>query len=274
MVKDKVINELKKLSGHEYIELTSRGNTAIFAALYCVRKLNLERKDVLVQAQGGWLTYLKYPKMLERNVVMVKTDHGIIDLKELKKKSKNALALLYQQPAGYFAEQPAKEIYDICKKNDCFVVLDISGSIGDSVLGSYCDISVCSFGRWKPVNLKYGGFLSAKKEEYFEKPKEIFNTTSFDENYLEPLFKKLKNLKKRYEFFYKINKKIKNELKNFDIIHKDKKGINVVVKFKNEAEKEKIINYCKTNNLEYTLCPRYIRVIENAVSIEVKRLEG
>ena len=40
----------------------------------------------------------------------------------------------------------------------------------------------------------------------------------------------------------------------------------------NDEEKDKIIKYCKENNYEYTLCPRYIRVNENAVSIEVKRL--
>ena len=48
-------------------------------------------------------------------------------------------------------------------------------------------------------------------------------------------------------------------------------GHNVIVKFNTDEEKEKIINYCDKNELEYTLCPRYIRVEENAVSIEVKR---
>jgi hypothetical protein len=38
-MKDKVITKLKELTSHNYIKLTSRGNTAIFAALYCVRKL-------------------------------------------------------------------------------------------------------------------------------------------------------------------------------------------------------------------------------------------
>jgi len=48
--------------------------------------------------------------------------------------------------------------------------------------------------------------------------------------------------------------------------------INVIIKFDDEEVKQRIIEYCKENNLEYTVCPRYIRVNENAVSIELKRL--
>lgn len=270
-MKEAVIDKLKELTGHNYIRLTSRGNTAIFAALYCARKLNLSRKTVLVPDQGGWLAYLKYPKMLGLNIEEVKTDYGILDLQDLKKKSKTALALLYENPAGYFAEQPVEQIYEICSKNKCFVLQDISGSIGNAPVNA--DFCICSFGEWKPINLKYGGFISARKKEYFETPKEIFNTTSFDEKYIPLLLKKLDALKQRYVFFDKIRKKTLSDLRDFGIIHKDKKGINVIIKYKNLQEKEKIINYCKKNNLEHTLCPRYIRVNTQAISIEVKRLE-
>ena len=37
--------------------------------------------------------------------------------------------------------------------------------------------------------------------------------------------------------------------------------------------KQRIIDYCNENNLEFTECPRYIRINEPAISIEVKRLE-
>ena len=36
-------------------------------------------------------------------------------------------------------------------------------------------------------------------------------------------------------------------------------------------EKKELIAYCEKNGYEYTECPRYIRVLENAISIEVKR---
>ena len=87
------------------------------------------------------------------------------------------------------------------------------------------------------------------------------------------LEKKLKELKKRLNLLYGKAEKVKSDLKDFNIIHRDKKGINVIVKFDSDKEKEKIINYCKNNNLEYTLCPRYIRVMDKAISIEIKRLE-
>jgi dTDP-4-amino-4,6-dideoxygalactose transaminase len=214
--------------------------------------------------------------MLEFNVELVKTDYGLIDLNNLDKKlkEKKYCAFIYSNPAGYFAEQPIEAIYEICKKNNCLVILDVTGSIGSELCnGSFADFTVGSFGKWKPVNLGYGGFLSTKKKEFFEKPKEIFNTASFDENYATLLCKKLENVKKRYELFDKINKKIKKDLKSLKILHKDKRGINVIVKFSNESEKNSIIAYCIKNNYQFTICPRYIRVNENAISIEVKREE-
>ena len=128
-----------------------------------------------------------------------------------------------------------------------------------------------------------GRFLSMLKNtlrplgrSVFDKPREIFNTINFDEGYLPQLLAKLKTIKKRYELFNKINKKIKKDLKDFNILHKDKAGINVIIKFNDNQEKEKIINYCDKNNLEYTICPKgifgHIRVNCDAISIEVKRL--
>ena len=73
-------------------------------------------------------------------------------------------------------------------------------------------------------------------------------------------------------FLCRVCKKIKEDLKGFDIVHKDGNGLNVVVKFKDKSEKQKLIKYCKQNNYEYTMCPRYIRVLDKAISIEVKRL--
>ncbi len=269
-MKQKVLDLLKKSTNMKYIELTSRGNTAIFSALYCTRKIN-PKKVVLIPDQGGWFTYKKYPLYLEQNIVEVKTYHGILDLNDLKKKVKGANCLLYSTPAGYFAEQPVKEIYNICK-NKCLVILDVSGSIGLKDYSKYCDIMIGSFGDGKPVNLGYGGFVAVNKKELFDKPKEIFNLTIFEEKYYKPLLEKLNNLDSRYKYLEKINNKIKNDLKHYNIIHKDKQGINVVIKFKDKQEKEKIINYCNKHKYQLRICPFYIRVKAKAISIEVKRL--
>lgn len=267
----KAIDLLKKYTKHEQVRFTSRGNKAIFAAFKCAKKLN-PGKYILVPDQGGWFTFLNYPKKLGFEVKSVKTNYGIIDLDDLKNKLKDASALIYTNPAGYFAEQPLKKIYDVCKKK-CLVILDVSGSIGNTKDGSNADIMLGSFGRWKPVNIEYGGFISFKDEKNYIQSKEILNELYFDNTKLEISYGKLKNIKNRYSFFHRINKKIKKDLKDFNILHKDKEGINVVVAFSDEKEKEKLICYCEKNKYEFTLCPRYIRVNEKAISIEVKRME-
>jgi len=273
-MKERVLNLLRKYTGHDHIELTSRGNTAIFAALYSARKLAMFKKTVLIPDQGGWLSFKKYPKMLELKIVELKTNLGVIDTSELKKAldENDVNCLIYTNPAGYYAEQPVKEIYDICK-GKCTVILDVSGAIGDSRMcnGDLADIMVGSFGKWKPINLEYGGFVSIKEEKNYHRPQEIFNTTVFDEQYLEPLLEKLSRVGKVYDSFYKENSKIKTDLLKMRIAHRNKLGINVIVMYDTEDEKQNIISYCEKNKYEYTQCPRYIRIMKDAISIEVKR---
>jgi hypothetical protein len=263
---------LKELTGHSIVELTSRGNTAIFAALYCARKLNPGKK-VLIPDQGGWLGYEKYPRMLELEPVKVETAYGLIRPEKLKGQLQDACALLYENPAGYFAEQDIRGVYEACK-GKCVVILDVSGCIGDREQcdGMYADIMVGSFGRWKPVNLGYGGFVSFKEKKSHNVPKEIFNTTDFDESRLTDLKKHLEDLPGRIAMFRSVQAKVMEDLSKYEVIHSGKKGINVVVKFRDVKEKNEILSYCEKNKYEYTLCPRYIRVMDDAVSIELKRL--
>ena len=107
----------------------------------------------------------------------------------------------------------------------------------------------------------------------FKKNKEIMEKLEFDEKYYPELCKKLESLEKRYEMYGKANKKINEELKNFNILHKNKKGVNVIITFSDEDEKSRIISYCEKNKYEVVVCPKMIRGNENAISIEVKRLE-
>ena len=271
-MKDKAVKLIQKYTKHKFVRFTSRGNSSIFAAMYCARTIN-PKPYVLVPDQGGWLTYHKYPKQLGMETKEVKTDSGIIDLKDLKSKVEDACAFIYCNPAGYFADQPIKKIYNLCKKKNCLVILDVSGSLGtDMCNGKYADFTIGSFGKWKPINVGYGGFLTASEKKYFEKPKDIFNTTQFDEQYFPILVEKLEHVKERFDSFFKEADKIKKDLKDYDIIHRDKKGIVVIVRFNGDEEKQKLIDYCSSHNYEYTICPRYIRVNCDAISIEVKRL--
>ena len=180
-----------------------------------------------------------------------------------------ASAIIFTSFAGYFAEQPLKKISKICKKNGCLVIEDASGAIGDKKLcnGKYSDIIVGSFGDWKPINLGYGGFISAKDKEYFEYAKEAFSMIKVHKNFYKEILPLLK--RKRLINMIKFAEFVKKELSNFgfEIIHKNKRGINVVTKFDPD-----VIMYCRKKNYPYMLCPNYIRVNAKAISIELKKV--
>jgi len=272
-MENKIINVLKRYTKHNNIYLTERGNKSILIALKIIKNKFPEGK-ILIPDQGSWITYFQFAKKLKLDIIKLKTDYGVIDLNTFKNSLKDACAIIYSNPAAYFAEQPIKEIYEICKENNIFIILDISGSIGsDYYEGNYADILLGSFGKGKPVNLGYGGFISFNDTDLIIKNNKILNELNFDQKYHSPLLKKLENLKKRYQFLDNINKKIKNELKDYNILHQDKGGINVIVKFNNEEEKNNIIEYCEKNKYEFVECPKLIKVNEDAISIEVKRLE-
>ncbi|RLJ01996.1 MAG: hypothetical protein DRP08_04945 [Candidatus Aenigmatarchaeota archaeon] len=268
MMHEKVIKKLRKLTKHKHIRVTDRGNSAIFTALLIAKRAN-PRQTLLIPDQGGWISYKKYPPFFDFKIKEVKTDYGVIDLDNLKELSKDASAIIFTSFAGYFAEQPLKEIAKICHKNNCLVIEDASGAIGDRKLcnGKYSDIIVGSFGKWKPINFGYGGFISTSNSEFFDKAKEAFSLLKVCDNFYKDILPYLNN--KRLKKIMSKAEKVKKELKNdFEILHKDKRGLNVVVKFNPD-----IIEYCQNKNYPYILCPNYIRVNERAVSIELKRLD-
>ncbi|MFO7711258.1 MAG: hypothetical protein R6V53_05830 [Candidatus Woesearchaeota archaeon] len=240
------------------VVLTSRGNVAIKEALKHVRSQGGER--ILIPDQGGWLTYQQFPPKLGLSCVEVKTDDAVFDLDDLARKAKDASALLYEQPAGYFAHQDMKRIYDICKKEDCLVIADVSGCIGDEEIfdPDAADIIVCSFGEGKAIDVGYGGLIAG----------DISVAESFDHSHMRALEGKLHELPRRLRALYAVCDDIKQD---FLSLHHDRKGIVVVVPFEDEKTKEEIISYCGSEGFEYTECPRYIRVLRKAISIEVKR---
>lgn len=258
--KETVIQILQNLTNKKIIVLTQSGDHSISCVL---KSLKNKINTILIQDQGGWLTYKDYSKKEGFNVVELKTDYGIIDLKDLQAKANETCALLVNSLTGYCAEQPIKEIFEICKQKNSLLINDISGSIGTEN-AKIADIIIGSFGKDKPVNLHYGGFIATNKKENFD--------CEFNEQKIKDLQKELENLPKRRQMLTDTHNKIKKDLLAHEIIHKNNCGINVIVKFNNQKEKQDIINYCTKNNYEWTLCPRYIRVNENAISIEVKRL--
>ena len=262
---------IHKLTGHKLVRLTNRGNSAILHAIRLVKAYS-DKEFVLIPDQGGWLSYKTFPKDAGFKIKEIKTNAGLIDVNQLDQYLDNSAALIVNQPAGYFAAQDLEAISKMCK-DKVLLIADVTGSIGDKEAcnGKHADILLGSFGKWKPVNLGYGGFISLKSQKLINISAKL-PLIEFDKNYESELCSKLTHLNERYCHFYSIASSIKKDLNNFDIIHKDKKGINVIVRFSNNEEKQKIIDYCNLKSYPYTMCPRYIRVEENAVSIEVKRL--
>ncbi|MBD3303715.1 hypothetical protein GF343_01095 [Candidatus Woesearchaeota archaeon] len=254
-----VQEKLQELTGKQKIKLVESGDHAILSVLKHCK--NLGKEKVLIQDQGGWLTYRDYPKKAGLEKIELMTDYGIIDPDALKAKADEKSIFLVNSLNGYFSEQPMQEIAKICAEKKCLLINDASGSIGTE-LAKVGDVIIGSFGKDKPVNLHYGGFIAHDSGEF---------EGEFDESKLSALSEELDKLFAKLLAWETKNAKIKEDLKDFDVIHPESKGINVIVKFSNEEEKEKILEYCEKNDLPYTICPRYIRVNCDAVSIEVKR---
>jgi hypothetical protein len=306
--KDKIKDLLVDITKKKHILITKRGNASIEEVMKLAKTLG--REKVLIQDQGGWITYKQFANKHGLMCIELKTDYGLTNLEDLEKKADGKSILIVNSLTGYHAEEDMKKISEICEKKHCLLVNDVSGSIGLKI-ATYGNIILGSFNKWKPVNLGFAGFLAfddkvpshfeiipetkklvqkffdiipyfkisvvEKKEPIDENTQESLISQNFQEyelkeKDLEKLYEKIKNVGKRNKFFSEIHWKIKKELKKFEIIHPKSYGINVIVKFNNEEEKNKIIKYCDDNKYEYTECPRYIRVNENAISIEVKRL--
>ena len=257
-MEQRVLQKLKNFTRHREVKIVSSGNLALFITLYSIK-----RKVILIPDQGGWISYKTYPIILNRKIREVKTNYGIIDLDSLKKTIEISSLHILPSFAGYFAEQPLKEISKICRENDCLLLEDASSSVSDEVLcnGNYSDVIIGSFGKYKPVNLGYSGFISSNQVL----KDDIFSLSRIPENIYSELNPLLTN--NRLSYLLNLSKKVKQDLRNFEVLHKDRRGLNVVVK-----SHPSVIEYCNENHYPYLKCPNYSRVNEKAISIELKKL--
>ena len=218
----KTIEKLKELTGKSKIILTRRGNKALKFTLKALRELG--KTKILIQDQGGWLTYPQYARELGLGLIELKTNYGLVDVAELKDKADRNSILVINSMPGYFAYERMVEIAKIAKKFDAILVNDVSGSIGTGV-AKVGDIIFGSFGRWKPVNVEYGGFI-ATDGDYLGDMQSVF-----DDKFAPKLAEKLEGIDARIKKMKETAVKIKDDLKDFRIIHPDANGFNVVVKF-------------------------------------------
>src|SRR3989344_5445685 len=109
-IKNEIMQSLKRYTWHENIFLAQRGNKAIFAALKLIKETS-RKSAILIPDQGGWITHLQYAKELGFNIKTLETNYGVINPSILKENMKDAAAIIYSNPSGYYAEQPVEDIY-------------------------------------------------------------------------------------------------------------------------------------------------------------------
>lgn len=264
---------LKELTNKKELYFTLRCNKSIELAFQiAVPVLKQEQKNLLIQKEGGWITYQNYAKKYKLNLIRLDNYNGqkIADL--LKTQNNNQGILIMHSLPGYSYIEDMQKISRQCKKNDILLINDCCGSIGTSA-GTFGDLVLCSFGNAKPLSAGGGGFIAAdsftnqEKELLKGAEKEATEKINFDIlwetiNSLQERLSRWKNKKKEIE-----TKLIKHK---FEILNKGE-GINILVPFDNEDEKERLIKFCKEEKLEYVECPRYIRTLNKALSIEIKR---
>ena len=264
MVDGEEIKRLQELTSKKRIYFFDSGDDAIMFLMKYFLQNNLRK--ILIPDCGGWFSYRKYPKRLGLEIAETKTDDALVNLDDLKSHLSKDAFVMVNSLGGYFVQEPMRQINLICEQENIVLVNDVSASIGTE-LAHYGEFCVGSFGNDKPIELGTGGFIGSNIELHVER-------CGFEnEANMAQLRAALENLPQKLDYWNDIREKIIVDMSDFNIIHKDGMGINIVVAYANAQEKENLINYCNKHLLEYVLCPNYIKVNRDAISIEIKRLE-
>ena len=260
-----------ELTSHENAKITSSGNNSIFIALAAVEG------DVIVPDQGGWHGFKQIAKFLNKNIVTLKTDTGLINPKYLDDMEiKENSALIFTSFAGYCAEQDTKEISRYCKSNGITTIEDASAGIGDKDKllgnGNLSDIIIASTGSPKIINVGSGGFISTNDPEIFKRtslPQKLSKTSQI---VCGGICSELDNVDKKLELSLNATNYVKNNIEN--TLHANKRGINVIIPHDNAKEiswnLKRQLTIDKSGFI--TTCPNYNRVKQKAIAIEIKNL--
>lgn len=266
---------IEKLAHSKHLVFTSRGNTAIDLAMNTAKSLGFTK--LLIPRDGSWLHYPIVGKKKGFEINYINTIDGTIDPEEISSKADDKTVILFHSHAGYFQKIDVKRIYEISRDKNAFVIIDCSGALGLGYLDEeyfalhsvdYCDILVSSMRKNKPVEAD-GGFVATNSERIWG----MIDTAdcSLDYGFI---LERLNHLEDRMRFLTGLTKRHSLELreKGFKVLN-DYFSLVIITAFDDLKTKENIINYCEMNNLEYEICPREIRVLRDAISIEIKRLK-
>lgn len=263
---------ISELTGHEHVKITSSGNNSILIALSSVKG------DIIVPDQGGWHGFKQIAKFLNKDIITLKTDAGLINPKELDELDlKEDSALIFTSFAGYTAEQDTKEISKYCKSNGITTIEDASAGIGDNQNrlgnGRYSDIIIASTGSPKIINVGSGGIISSDDAELFTRTSLPQKLSKTNEIICSGIYAELENVGEKLELTLNATKHLKNNIDN--TIHAEKRGVNVIIPHSNPKD----ISWKLKQSLPIdksgfiTTCPNYNRVKQKAIAIEIKNLD-
>lgn len=267
--------DLNKIQENVAALTTKKNNILLESGDHCLREayrqLSKMYKKIYIPDEGGWLKYRTDPLKYGLEIIEYKTESGAFLEFEIEP---NSILLVNSSP-GYFFIESMKGILEFAKKNNCILLNDASGSIGTDE-ATYGDIIVFSTGKDKIINNHYGGFICFDDVEYMEiiKP-------SFDEKEIEYLNFHIENVQKRIydlrEARSELIQSFENDLKmsrfSDHILFKGSKGINFFMRL-DEYEMKEVKKMLAKGwpEYQYTICPRYIRLNENGLSFEIKRI--
>ena len=264
------IAKIRDLTTKEHVKMTSSGNNSIFIALSAITG------DIIIPDQGGWHGFKQIAKFLDKNIVTLKTDAGLINTDYLDElEISEGSALIFTSFAGYTAEQDSRSIVSYCKDNSITTIEDASAGIGDSEnrLGCRSDIILASTGSPKIINVGSGGFIATDDDDVFTRtslPQKLSKTT---EIICSGIDNEIDNVSKNLQVSLNATEHVKKHIPN--TLHADKRGINVIIPHENSKsicwDLKKTLTTDKSGII--TTCPNYNRVKQKAICIEIKNLD-
>ena len=269
LAKERLNFAIKKFVNQGYIKILPSGSAALFCALAAVKKDGI--KTVIIPDSGGWIGYKTLPKYLGLKVVEVKTDKGLLIIEKLKEaieKNKDS-CLLFHTLGGYYCEQPTLSIR---KAISVPILLDVTGSFGsDKLTGDY---TICSFSKGSSVNFGYGGFFATNNGDADMHLQSLFRSYKviMNDKRIEKLIEKINAAGQRQIMLRNLAWDVKRKVSREGLVQRDKQGLNVVVEYSDEAEKQELIGLVGKFNLKIVECPNYNRYNKRALSFEINKL--
>jgi hypothetical protein len=270
-LEEKCMQKLLEFSGKSNLRITKRCNEAILMALKTAKQA--KKTKLFIPESGGFLTYEQFGKKLGFEIIFVPTENEVLSSEFLAQHLDAQSVLLYHRLAGYHTLLPGEK-YALIAQNACALCIeDICGCVG--IIKPYGDVIVCSFGNAKPLLVGEGGFIASNDSAYTLLESE-FNP---DDSFFLRLDAAILKLRYRYEFFSQKRDLVLDELKKLRTQKKitctplaDTYASTIIAPFLTEDEKDILMKLAEELKIEVTLCPRYIRHKNPAISFEIKRL--